>query len=359
MMIELRQKGDFMERIVVRTANWIGDAVMSLPALEALKRLFPGAEISVLVKPHIAPIFEDNPAVSEIVIYDSLGAHNGLNGRMRLAGELRARDFDCAVLFQNAFEAALIAFLAKIPRRVGYARDLRSVFLTDPIEVTAEIKKQHQAQYYLNIIRTFGAVEVDNPLPVIRITGDDEQRASELLSSLALAEGTPIIGASPGASYGPAKRWAPKNFAFVLEEFSKRSGAVPLIFGSKDDVEFAEELSKGLGVKHHNLVGKTDLREFMALTRRLELFITNDSGPMHIAAALGTPTLAIFGSTSDVLTGPLGPKVEVVREEIACAPCFERVCPDGHYECLTSVDPERVLNVALSFVDADKKKVFS
>ena len=142
-----------MERIVVRSANWIGDAVMSLPAIEALKRLFPAAKISLLVKPHVAPIFETNPAVSDIIIYDALGAHKGINGRMRLAGELRARDFDCAVLFQNAFEAALIAFLAKIPRRVGYARDLRSVFLTDPIEVTAEINEQHHVLYYLNILK--------------------------------------------------------------------------------------------------------------------------------------------------------------------------------------------------------------
>lgn len=348
-----------MERIVVRTANWIGDAVMGLPAIEALKRLFPAAELSLLVKPHIAPIFECNPAVSDIVIYDALGAHKGLSGRMRLAGELRARDFDCAVLFQNAFEAALIAFLAKIPRRIGYARDLRSVFLTDPIEVSAEIKEQHHVQYYLNIIKELGGTEVSNPLPVIRISSDDEERADELLSSFEVVNGTPIIGVSPGASYGPAKRWAPKNFAFVLDEFSKSSGAVPLIFGSDDDVEIAEELSKGLSVKHHNLVGKTDLREFMALARRLELFISNDSGPMHIAAALGTPTLAIFGSTSDKLTGPLGAKVRVVKEEMDCAPCFERVCPKGHYECLTNIDPARVLEVALSFVEVKKNEVLA
>ena len=346
-----------MERILVRAANWIGDAVMSLPALDELKSVFPDAAITVLAKPGVAPIFENNPSVSDIFIYDSVGAHKGLNGRMRLAGVLRERDFTLAVLFQNAFEAALIAFLAGIPRRIGYARDLRSVFLTDPVEVTAEIKKVHQVYYYLNIIKELGGADVLDPLPKISLTRAEEERADAFLSALGIDKGIPIVGGSPGASYGPAKRWAPENFSYVLNALSIATGAVPLIFGSKEDQAIAEEVSEGLSVEHHNLAGKTSLREFMAIAKRLELFLTNDSGPMHIGAALGTATLAIFGSTSVELTGPLGPRVKVVSDTLDCAPCFERECPDGHYECLTNVDPERVFDVALSFMDSEKKEV--
>ena len=358
MMREAEQKGESMERILVRAANWIGDAVMSLPALEETKRLFPDAGITVLAKPRVAPIFENNPVVTDIFIYDADGAHKGLNGRMRLAGELRARDFTLAILFQNAFEAALIAFLAKIPRRVGYVRDLRSVFLTDPVEVTAEIKKVHQVYYYLNIIKELGGADVLDPLPNITLTRNEEERAESFLKGLGIEKGRLTIGASPGASYGPAKRWSPGNFAYVLDAVSNATGAVVLIFGSSDDIEIAKELCAALSVEHHNLAGKTGLREFMAIAKRLELFLTNDSGPMHIGAALGIPTIAIFGSTSDELTGPLGARVKVVKEALDCAPCFERVCPDGHCECLTNIDPKRVLAEALSLMSSTEKEVY-
>jgi heptosyltransferase-2 len=348
------QKGESMERILVRAANWIGDAVMSLPALDALKRSFPNAQITVLAKPGVAPIFEGNPALKDIFIYDSLGAHKGLSGRLKLAGELKERGFTSAVLFQNAFEAALIAFLAKIP---GYARDLRSPLLTDPVEVTEEIKKVHQVYYYLNIIKALGGAQVERPLPSITLSAGELAWADDFLKAKGIEEGAPVIGVSPGASYGPAKRWAPESFSYVLEAVSKSSGAVVLIFGANEDEETACELSKGLSVQHHNLAGKTTLREFMALAKGLDLFLTNDSGPMHIGAALGVPTLAIFGSTSDELTGPIGPRVKVVKEPIDCAPCFDRVCAPGHYECLTKIEAERVLAEALSLMSSAGSEV--
>jgi heptosyltransferase-2 len=276
---------------------------------------------------------------------------------MKLAGELKARNFDSAVLFQNAFEAALIAFLAKIPQRIGYARDMRSVFLTDPIEATAEILKLHQVYYYLNIIENLGGETVKDPLPAITLTDGESKWADSLLSKLGIEKGAPIVGVSPGASYGPAKRWAPESFAYVLDEYSLKRGAEVLIFGAEADMEDADRLSEALTVKHHNLAAKTNLREFMALASKLSLFLTNDSGPMHIGAALGVPTLAIFGSTSAEFTGPLGKRVKVVKVDKDCAPCFERLCPDGHYECLTNIDPKRVLDEAFAFRESVDREV--
>jgi heptosyltransferase-2 len=346
-----------MDSIVVRAANWIGDAVMSLPALDALGMLFPDAEITVLVKAHVAPVFANRESVTDIIIYDSNGVHKGLKGRMKLASELKARNFDSAVLFQNAFEAALIAFLAKIPRRIGYARDMRTVFLTDPVEATGEILKRHQVYYYLNIVESMGGDRVEDPLPLLTVTDAERSLADTFLSKLGVDTQRPIVGVSPGASYGAAKRWAPQSFSYVLDEFSEKTNAEVLIFGAQGDLEDANKLSSELSVKHHNLAGKTELRQFMAIAEKLTLFLTNDSGPMHIGAALGVPTLAIFGSTSDVLTGPLGPRVKVVKVDVDCAPCFERLCPDGHYECLTNIDPKRVLDEAFTLAGSAKREV--
>lgn len=338
------------DKILVRVPNWLGDCVISLPALDSLVRQFPDAGISVLAKPHVAPLFVREDI--DIIIYDSLGAHMGLKGRMKLAGELKERGFDCAVLFQNAFEAALIAFLAKIPRRVGYARDLRTVFLTDPVPVTDEILKLHQVNYYLNIIHHMGGETVADLTPKVSVTEAEKQWADEYLVRLGIDKSAPVVGVSPGASFGPAKKWSPESFAHVLNALSAKTKASVLILGAKDDMEDAAKLDALLNVEHHNLAGKTDLREFMAIAARLKLFLTNDSGPMHIGAALGTPTLAIFGSTSDVLTGPLGPKVKVVKVEVDCAPCFERICPHSHYECLINIDPESVLDEAFTLTKA-------
>ena len=226
------------------------------------------------------------------------------------------------------------------------------------IEATDEILKLHQVYYYLNIIESMGGERVESPFPEIFLTKAERGWADGFLVTLGIESDTPIIGVSPGASYGPAKKWLPESFAYVLDEFSKSTGAVPLIFGSSADLVDAGKLSAELRVKHYNIAGKTDLRQFMAIAERLTLFLTNDSGPMHIGAALGAPTLAIFGSTSDVLTGPLGPRVKVVDVDVECSPCFKRLCPKGHYACLVDIDPKRVLKEAFKLTENVEKGAF-
>lgn len=326
----------------MRVPNWIGDAVMCLPALEALKVMTPSASLTVLAKSKVIPVFENNPSVDGILGYEDDSRHKGLLGRVRLSGEVRAKRFDLAVLFQNAFDAAFIAFLSGIPERIGYARDLRSGLLTMPVKVTEEIKKVHQVFYYLNIIKELGGRAPDAPVPRIFISGSEDSRALAFLKEKGL-EGVFLLGAAPGASYGPAKRWPPEAFAEALERATVELKAVPLIFGGPEDAPVCAEVSKRLKARHLDLSGKLKLRESMALMNRCSAFITNDSGPMHISAALGIPTVAIFGSTDPVLTGPLGPKVRVIKKDgVECSPCFERTCRYGHYNCL-SITPEEVL----------------
>ncbi|MBI5644189.1 MAG: lipopolysaccharide heptosyltransferase II [Deltaproteobacteria bacterium] len=323
-----------IKKILVRAPNWIGDAVMALPAVESLKALYKGAEITVLTKGRAVPVFQNNPSVGGIIEYDDKGSHKGLKGRLKLRGEIKERAFDIAVLFQNAFDAAFIAFISGVPVRAGYARDFRTKLLTRPIPVTEEIKKAHQVFYYLNIVKALGGGVPKRPVPKIYLSEDERAWAESFIKDNGL-KGAFLVGAAPGASYGPAKRWPPERFAEALTKIIKDRDAVALVFGASEDKEASLEVTRNLKIKYIDLTGKISLRSFMAIASRLELFITNDSGPMHIGAALGTPTIAIFGSTDPLLTGPLGPHARVVQKKTECSPCFERECRFGHYNCLS------------------------
>ena len=329
------------DKIFLRVPNWLGDAVISLPALSALKGLYPQARITVLAKPGVSPIYENNPDVSSIIVYEGGGR---LGGMLKLAMELKKEKFDLAVLFQNAFEAALISFLARISERAGYARDLRTALLTRPVRLTEEIRGRHQVFYYLNIIKKLGGSVsfTGAPLPVIYLNGDEIKKAERFMEGNGFGRGGLFFGVSPGASYGPAKRWGIEGFREVIERITGDIGASAVIFGGKDDAGVAEKLSGRLTARHLNLAGKTTLREFIALATLMRFFICNDSGPMHVAAALGVPTVAIFGSTDPFLTGPLGKRVSVLRKKIECSPCFKRQCPFGHYRCMSVISAEDV-----------------
>lgn len=335
-----------IEKILVRAPNWIGDAVMCLPALVSLRALYPSSEISVLAKPRVVPVFENNPCVSGIIRVE--GRHKGLFGMLRLSSELRKRGFDLAVLFQNAFGAAFISLLGAAKERVGYARDLRSGLLTRAIPVSAEIRKKHQVFYYLNIIKELGGNMPGNPVPEIHITAGEAATARAFLEKNNLT-GKPVFGAAPGASYGPSKRWPAERFASVLKGLTEEYGGAALIFGGPEDKEACAVLKNAMP-SAIDLSGKTSLRESIALMSCTRAFITNDSGPMHIAAALGVPTVAVFGSTEDSLTGPVGSKAASVREKTECSPCFKRECAFGHYECLTRVEAKIVLAKAKELV---------
>ncbi|MEK7680368.1 MAG: lipopolysaccharide heptosyltransferase II, partial [Deltaproteobacteria bacterium] len=241
-------------------------------------------------------------------------------------------------------DAAFIAYLAGIPERVGYARDLRSLFLTKAIAVTPEIKKRHQVFYYYNIVKELGGKVPTDPSPRIYIGREDAEWADFFIKKNSLSSSV-IVGAAPGASYGPAKRWPAEAYAEVLSRLSS-VGCVPIIFGGPEDAETCKAVSEKVRGKHLNLAGGVTLRQFMAILSRLGVFITNDSGPMHIASALGVATVAIFGSTDPTLTGPLSANSMVLIKKADCSPCFDRVCAKGHYRCLSSITVDEVFEAA-------------
>ncbi len=343
-----------MRKILVRAPNWIGDAVMCLPALACLRNAQPEAEITVLLKPKVKDIFLNNPDIDGIMEYQSSTSHGGLSGRIRLSGEIKKRGFDAAVLFQNAFDAAFLSFISGIPERIGYARDLRTPLLTRAIRPGNEILGAHQVNYYLNIIKQIGPAHADDIKPRLRVTDEEAAWAKGFISGLGPV-GSSFAGAAPGASFGPAKRWT--GFGALLRKLSEESGLAPIVFGGPEDREICEKVFDEIGDVRHkaNLCGSISLRQFIAIANELSLFVTNDSGPMHIASALGVPTVAVFGSTDPELTGPLNALSRVVIRRLSCSPCFKRECVFGHYNCLASILVDEVLSASMELLETGRR----
>jgi heptosyltransferase II len=332
-------------KILVRATNWVGDAVMSLPALQALREACPAAKITVLARPWVAGIYAREKFADEVILYESPRGFKDLRGKWRLARMLAARKFDLAILLQNAFEAAAITRLAGIPRRIGYSRDGRGWLLTDAIRlpVKGEIPP-HQRFYYLELLRRAGIIPSLPPSDAIRLAGAQDAAANGQQRFDDLGIQGPVIGISPGAAYGTAKRWLPERFA---EAATALDGAIAL-FGSADERETCEEIAGILqrnGKAVHNFAGETKLSEFIELAAACSVYLTNDSGGMHIASALGVPTIAIFGATDHIATGPTGPLAQIVREPVECSPCLLRECPIDH-RCMTRVSSEKVAQTA-------------
>ncbi len=264
--------------------------------------------------------------------------------------------FDTAILLQNAFEAAAIAYLAGIPERIGYARDGRGFLLTRaiPVPKPGEIPR-HESFYYLELLRRAGVVDEMPRNDAIRLEGAPAARSAGLDRFQQLGWGEIVIGVSPGAAYGTAKRWLPERFAESANRVANELGAAVAIFGSKDERDLCSSVAASIAGPVKNFAGETSLAEFIDLAAACRVYLTNDSGAMHIASALGVPTVAIFGATDDQTTGPTGPLAKVVREPVECSPCLKRECPIDH-RCMTGVDAGRVAEAALVLVERDLLK---
>lgn len=342
--MSIRQEN--ISSILVRSTNWIGDAVMTTPALRAIRESFPGARVTVLANSLVAPLFTVHGAVDDVIIYDRKGVHAGLGGKIRLARELSARRFDLVILLQNAFDAALIAWLARIPRRMGYRTDGRGVLLSHGVAVDEQTRRLHHVEYYLAMLGRFGITTGDRSLSLVTAPDEDAAMAA-LLASHGIGRGDVLLGINPGASYGAAKRWYPDRFAAVADELSRRWGARVVVTGGPGETAIAADIAKAMSSPCLVMAGKTSVRESMALIKRCNFFITNDSGPMHVAAAFGVPLVAVFGSTDHATTSPWSDRTVIVRRDTDCAPCLLRECPTDH-RCMDLVTSDSVVNAALS-----------
>src|SRR4030066_2321053 len=327
------------QNLLVRGVNWIGDAIMTLPALRALRKALPEAKISLLVKPWVSAIFERDPNVDEIILYNN--GHRGILGKIKLSRILNKKGFSMAILFQNAFDAAFITFLAGIKERAGYNRDGRGFLLTTAVPVPRHEQKTHQIHYYLNLLEQLG-IKAEFAVPYIYLSLDERLSARELLKDMK----RPILGINPGAAFGSAKRWFPERFAEVANWFLKDTDGSVVIFGGESEMDIAQEINKLIPENKLLLAGKTSLRELVSFISECDAFVTNDSGPLHIAYAVGTPLVAIFGSTDPELTGP-PPQAEwsrtvVVTHSLSCGPCFERTWVKNDLRCMYDITSDDV-----------------
>ena len=342
-----------IRRILVREVNWVGDAILTLPALEALKWRYPSAEITVLAKPWVAGLFTGQPAVNRIIEYRPDGIHRGLRGRLRLVGEIRREGFDLAVLLPNSLDAALVPWLAGIPHRIGYRTDGRGLLLTHPIPRPAKQGPQHQREYYLDIIRTLGGES--RSVPELHVTNEVRDATTQFLKDYRIAESDSFVAVNPGAVYGGAKRWPAERFAAVADSLEKIWGARIVLIGSGQEVPILREVAARMRQPAVLLGGKTDLATLIGLLERAQLLLTNDTGAMHVAAALDTPVLAIFGPTDLTATGPLGCRSRIVWDPVPCSPCLLRECPIDH-RCMTGVGVEQVLQAAHDLLDTTQRR---
>lgn len=340
---------DSIRKILIRSVNWVGDAVMTTPAINVIREHFPDAEITMLANTLVSQLFLHHPGIDNIITFDRYGKHKGITGRLRLATEVRKHRFDLAIIFPNSFDSALIPWLAGIPNRIGLCSDGRTILLNGRYHTVKGANGEHEVDYYLNLLEHFGITGARTPLH-LAITDEEEKKAAALLVGQGILPSDFVLGINPGASYGSAKRWYPERFAGVASRLSIEWSAKVVIFGGPGETEIAADIENGLKGTAVNLAGKTSMRELMALIKRCNFFITNDSGPMHIAAAFDIPLVAIFGSTDHTGTSPYSKNAVVVRSEVECAPCKLRECPTDH-RCMKAVTEEHVTNAAITLLN--------
>jgi heptosyltransferase II len=336
-------------RMLIRTTNWVGDAIIALPALRAVRRRFPDAHISILALTYVADIYRRQDIADELIAYDRTAEYRGLRGKEKLASILKAKKFDTALLLQNAFDAAWIAWRAGIPQRIGYDRDARGLLLTHAIRVPrADEIPPHETFYYLELLKRAGWLET---LPqvseiALQVSEEQTQRAEEKLQRFGSQAGAVRVAVGAGASYGSAKCWPPERFASAINRWLKswpttKRPAEVLLFGTEAEARVSAAIQAGLEKAALDLTGKTQIAELPALLSRCSVFIGNDSGAMHVAAAVGLPVVAVFGPTDPQGTAPITARCTIVQQKPYCSPCFLRRCPTDH-RCMTAIEPKQV-----------------
>ena len=369
-------------KLLVRGVNWLGDAVMTTPALQRLRQRFPHSQICLLTNEKLADLWQGHPAIDQILTF------NGAESPWTIAGRLRGRGFDAALILPNSPRAALEVWLGRIPHRIGYARRWRNWFLSLPVRLpdtcmtprrrsVREIRRltspayrppasdrhcayRHQIHDYLQLAAALGADPSPLPPRLELSPGELESSVTECLAASkhaiirnAVVPNPILLGLNPSAAYGPAKCWPVERYAEVMREVSKRiPSALCLVFGTASDWEICERIVSSIAGRAVNLAGKTSLRQLMALLKQCQVLVTNDSGPMHVAAALDTPVVVPFGSTSPELTGPGEPgdrRHRLLRNPIPCAPCFRRTCPID-FRCMLGISVQQMVSAVLDAV---------
>jgi len=332
---------DRIKRLLVRGVNWVGDTILTYPTLEALRKKFSTSKISILIPDNLVDLWITSPYIDEIIPFRKRKGLNSFFEDLKISYLLRRKRFDLAFILPRSFHSAFQVFLAGIPIRLGYENGGRSFLLTHKIPRTKEILSSHRVYYYRKLVEPFGEIP-DFSAIHLRLREEDRDWAKEMLKKLGISKDRLLIGLNPGATYGWAKCWPPHRFGELSKRLSYKYDTFFLIFGKEEERRVALEILQILGREGIDLTGKTNLLQLAALLEKCRILVSNDTGTMHVATAVGTPVIALFGSTNPVTTGPWGNRHVVIKKEVPCSPCLKRTCPTDH-KCMKLITVDEVL----------------
>ncbi|HSK73321.1 MAG TPA: lipopolysaccharide heptosyltransferase II [Pyrinomonadaceae bacterium] len=342
-------------KIVVRGTNWVGDAVMQIPALRELRRIFPVAHITLHTRNWTEGIFEDVDFIDEVLTIEPN------ESVFQQAKKLRERNFDLAVLFTNSFQTALVAKLGKVKKRFGYANEGRSFLLTDSVEMPEWKSERHEVFYYLNLVAEieknyFGTTKVweNEPRFDLKVSEGRKEQARNFLGKSGVDLSKNLIALCPGSTNSRAKRWQAESYAKLNDKLQNELNLSVVLIGAKDELDVSLEAAEKSIKKPVILTGATSLSEAAAVLSLCDLLVTNDTGPAHISAALGTKTLVIFGPTIPKTTQPWNS--EIIRKDVECSPCMLRDCPIDH-RCMTGISADYVFMEAVKLLAARQRNL--
>jgi len=332
-------------KFVVRAPNWVGDSILALPALTSLAENFPQSQIWVTAHKWVKDLFSLFDDIEGIIPLADVNSYGKIKASARV---LREQNFDVGLLLTNSFASALLFYMAKIPQRWGYRKDGRSILLTQRVTAAETEKPVHQIHYYLNLIVGLG-IKPSSPRLALHLTQEQKDRAQSTLASLNIEREAPLVIFNPGAYYGSAKRWPATRYAELASLLQEKYRASVLLIGSTEEVTLAETIASAAAKKPAILSGQTSLPQLAAIISLADIFISNDSGPMHIANALKIPVVALFGPTDPRRTGPFQEPSFVLQKQPPCWPCSYRTCPFDH-RCMTHISAEEAFQACQGFL---------
>ena len=335
-----------MKKILVINVNWLGDVIFSIPLFKSLKNAYPGSEISCLAPSRVKEVIDLIPIVDETIVFDERGEHLSPLAKLKLIQSLKQKHFDMAFILHRSHTRAWLAYLAGIPVRVGHVEKKRGFLLTHAYQPPSG--RLHRSDYYSHLLESFG-ISVADRMCDLSVSSEEESAARERLRRLGVRDSDFVVVINPGGNWD-LKRWPKENFAGLLKQLMAQSSVKVLLSGAPKDVALVNDIVSLAGVKPIVLTGETTLKELAALFKCVDLLISGDTGPLHLASGVGTDTLSIFGPTEPELTGPRGRgKSVILRKDVGCnkEPCYFLECPKN--ECMHAVGVDEVINEVRRF----------
>ncbi len=340
--------------IIVRMPNWIGDLVMATPILSDLRKAYPQAHITAMCRSPICELLKEDPEINELFCFSKASGFSRREEKRNVIEKLRKGNYDLGILLTHSFSSAWWFWLGKVQNRLGYECNGRKLLLTQSLPFPKNIQNQHLVVTYKMLIEPLG-IRVSNTPPRLYLSPKEIDGARALLKQHKIPDGALIVGINPGATYGSAKCWLPERFREVTERLLRDKDVYVVYFGDQATSSVVKEICTGLPERVINLAGITSLRELSSLISQCDVILTNDSGPMHIADALGTPIVALFGSTSEVVTGPYRSGT-LIHKHVECSPCYQRTCPID-FRCMKRIEADEVYEAIVKILQAKRSKL--